>query len=65
MLNVIRMKKTIKKRLTLRSETIKVLTDEQLYAARVGGGGLDQYNKCTAGYSGCSTDWAKKCSYAL
>lgn len=53
------MKKT-KKALTLRTETIKVLTEERLYEARGG-----YYDKCTAGYSGCSTDWAKKCSYAL
>jgi hypothetical protein len=53
------MKKTTRKPLTFRSETIKALTEEQLYTSR--GAGLAQ-DKCTGGISGCSTVWTVKCS---
>lgn len=59
------MKKTGKKTLVLRKETLKALTSEDLYTNRVGGGTDSKINKCSAGWSGCSTQWAFKCSYAF
>ena len=57
------MKKATKKKLSLRTETIRALTETPLYEVR---GGLINGDQCTAGNSGCSTAGMRlKCSYAL